>query len=265
MTTFTYILLALGATTVVFYLMRSLLALMLCLLVATFGLILVPEHSSLKQAVIERILASAGPSMPASARNWLAHRLPPAADSGMAYYSHVPATDKQPEATTPAQQGNWKAGKAAPQTAAVLPPASSASTTTQRKVPVVSDDALRASQILQAHDDIPRPNPAAIAARYEKNQDKPEKASDKKAASAEVDKKWLVQLGVFNDEENADKVRLAAAAQLGKGSIRQEHLKTAGGERFRLVAGPYKSREAASKAISQLKAHQINAILKAVS
>lgn len=264
MTTFTYILLALGATTVVFYLMRSLLALMLCLLVATFGLILVPEHSSLKQAVIERILASAGPSMPASARNWLARRLPPAADSGMAYYSHAPVADKQPEATTPAQQGNWKTGKAAPQTAAALPPASSASTA-PRKVPTVSDDALRASQILQAHEAVPRPNPAAIAARYEKNQDKPEKTSDKKTASAEADKKWLVQLGVFNDEENADKVRLAAVSQLGKGSIRQEHLKTAGGERFRLVAGPYKSREAASKAISLLKAHQINAILKAVS
>lgn len=331
MTTLTYSLLALGVCAVIFYWLRSLIVLCLCVMLAALGLVLVPEASLLKQVVVEKLLQFGGPGLPASTRNWLAQRLPPAQEPGLTMPddaltqagmarsglgSPAAGTGMMAATSPPAQ------GKAGIPAAVPNPPRNARDTRSpngtgiryledeNRARNVLNGTSLPAPRATAGHAGSPRASrplpegfdseapapagsmtgsspspgkmapasakiPATPAARTEKPAPAPasaagtDKAGEKsadKAAEPPRKQEWIVQLGVFSDAQNAEKLRTEVGDSLGGNiPVRSQTLHTDRGEQVRVLAGPFANRNEANKVQGMLKAMQINAVVKARS
>lgn len=82
-----------------------------------------------------------------------------------------------------------------------------------------------------------------------------------KTASAKKNGPFYVQLGVFANHENA--VQLEQKATAGGVHVRAEVLETSTGNKTRVRAGPFGSRDEAVKALNRLKAASISGVIVA--
>lgn len=323
MTTLTYSLLALGVCAVVFYWLRSLIVLFLCLMVAALGLVLVPEASLLKQVVVEKLLQFGGPGLPASTRNWLAQRLPPAEEPGLTIpdealtragmarngmdggnngVSGMNAMRSPPPARQLPAQGQGiqgtQGGQGVPGNKPGTTTAGSNRSANGTGIRYMEDEN-RARSVLNGtpppaprvatsnttgNARTPRPLPEGFdseapatgdtaatatppagkipATKTEKPAEKATGVQDKPQAK----QAWIVQLGVFSDAQNAEKLRAEVGDSLGGNvPVHSQTLHTDKGEQVRVLAGPFPSRTEANKVQGMLKAMQINAVVKARS
>jgi DedD protein len=103
------------------------------------------------------------------------------------------------------------------------------------------------------------PKPVAPAAKPQAKSQKPASINEKSPVKPSGDGQYVVQLGAFSNPANARKVQEKASAE-GYNAY-SEQLKSQAGNRTRVRAGPFVSREEAESARVKLKAAGIDGVV----
>lgn len=227
------------------------------LVVAVVALVpwLLPEHKAQPNATNVAI------RMPGQDASGYASKVVPLAPTATA------VAPVSPTSSAPADPGSVASRPESTATQSEIPGAAAPA------VPVAGEKALAAA-----------PHPASDAPRSEHQngpskpaQQQPKPTSEKrkvaehaatkdeevssKTASAKKNGPFYVQLGVFANHENA--VQLEQKATAGGVHVRAEVLETSTGNKTRVRAGPFGSRDEAVKALNRLKAASISGVIVA--
>ena len=129
-------------------------------------------------------------------------------------------------------------------------------------VPEKSDEAVAAEKAQKGENHAPPPPPPAAKPDNDRPAEPAKTTEEKTEKSAKSESKsgaYVVQLAAYSNSDKAKRLQQKLTASGFRAYT--EVLKTAEGEKTRVRAGPYESREAAEKALNRMKTMGMNGVV----